>query len=211
MEMPPESHVVRETYDRLAGSYDRRWRPYIDATMQAVLENGDFDQGKKILDVPCGTGELERRLLASWPDLQITGVDLSPRMLAQARAKDGQDRVRWIEADVHDLPLAEGQYDCVICANSFHYFRDPRQSLQELRRVLRPGGTLLLVDWCDDYLTCKLCSLWLRWTDPAFFRSYSLPDCRGLLEESGLSIERAERFRINWLWGLMRFVCRKIQ
>jgi len=66
----------------------------------------------------------------------------------------------------------------------------------------------VLVDWCDDYLSCKLCSIWLRLTDRAFYRTYSLADCRVQLEQTGFRIDCAERRRINWLWGLMRFVCR---
>ena len=78
-----------------------------------------------------------------------------------------------------------------------------------MRRVLRPGGTLLLVDWCDDYLSCKLCSYWLRIVDSAFYRTYSLRSCEALLGEAGLEVLSAERFRISWLWGLMRLIGRR--
>jgi ubiquinone/menaquinone biosynthesis C-methylase UbiE len=206
--MAPDSNPVRHEYDQLAPHYDRRWRFYIDATLDAVIAGLDLRGREAILDVPCGTGELEHRLLAEWPALRITGADLSPAMLQVARSKDELRRVEWIEADVADLPLPDHTFDCVVCANSFHYFPAPERALAELRRVLRPGGALVLVDWCDDYLSCKLCSLWLRWTDPAFHRTYSLKSCRQLLERAGFAITRAERFRITRLWGLMRFVCR---
>jgi ubiquinone/menaquinone biosynthesis C-methylase UbiE len=200
---------VRREYDRLAADYDHRWRPYIDATLRTIIEALRLDGREKVLDVPCGTGELEQRLLAAWPDLEITGVDLSRAMLQRAIEKDAGSKVTWIAADVSRLPLPDDEFDVVVCANSFHYFRAAERSLQEIRRVLRPGGTFILVDWCDDYLTCKLCSLWLRWTDPAFHRTYSLRSCRSLLEDAGFQIEHAERFHINWLWGLMRLVCRR--
>jgi hypothetical protein len=75
--------------------------------------------------------------------------------------------------------------------------------------VLRPGGRLVLVDWCDDYVSCKACSLWLRWTDPAFYRTYSLRECSDLVAAAGFETERAERFRVGWLWGLMTIVARR--
>ena len=49
----------------------------------------------------------------------------------------------------------------MLCTNAFHIFPSPGAALAEMRRVLKPGGMLTLTDWCDDYLTCKLCSLWL--------------------------------------------------
>lgn len=206
--MGKHSDAVRQEFDRLAADYDRRWQPYIDATLRSVLEAVSFDGTEDVLDVPCGTGELARLLLARWPGLKTTGVDISPGMLRKAAAKNRGNQVSWIEADVVNLPVPDGRFDWAICANSFHYFRRPAESLQELRRVLRPGGRLMLVDWCDDYLVCKLCSFWLRLTDPAFYRTYSLARCRALLEQAGFEVVASERFRINLVWGLMRFTCR---
>jgi len=205
------TNPVRTEYDRLAVNYDRRWRPYIEATLNAVLEAVDFQGDEAVLDVPCGTGELEQKLLEKWPDLCITGADLSTGMLAQAMAKEDANRVRWIESDVMELPLAEESFDCVICANSFHYFRSPNEALLAMRRVLRPGGRLLLVDWCDDYWTCKACSVWLRMSDKAFYRTYSLRACAALAEDASFRIEQRRRFRINWLWGLMIIECIRLE
>jgi ubiquinone/menaquinone biosynthesis C-methylase UbiE len=129
-------------------------------------------------------------------------------MLQQAVAKGIGGRVHWVQAEAARLPLPDGWFDWVVCANSFHYFRRPVAALEEMRRVLRPDGRLVLVDWCDDYLTCKLCSWWLRLTDPAFFNTYTTGGCQRLLQQAGFEVVQAERFRISWLWGLMRFVCR---
>lgn len=194
---------IRDEYDRLAPDYDSRWKRYINVTLSAVHEAVEFQGDETVLDVPCGTGELERQLLTTWPGLCLTGVDLSTGMLAQAKEKDNSNRVEWVEANAADLPLSSGTFDCVICANSFHYFRAPHDALKEMRRVLRPGGRIIIVDWCDDYLTCKVCSWWLSWTDRAFHRTYSLQTCASLMEHVGFEIETHHRFRVNWMWGLM--------
>jgi ubiquinone/menaquinone biosynthesis C-methylase UbiE len=200
---------VQAEYDRLAAFYDRRWRQYIDATLRIVGEVVECNGHERILDAPCGTGELEQQLLARWSELRIVGVDLSDGMLRQAAAKHVRAAVQWLRADVCVLPLADDSFDWVICANSFHYFHSPATALGELRRMLHPSGHLVLVDWCDDYLMCKLCSAWLRWSAPAFYRTYSLRECRSLLEQAGLLVEDQQHFRIGWIWGMMRFVCRR--
>lgn len=205
-----DTNQVRTEYDHLAEHYDRRWQSYLEATLSPVLESVDFQGDEAVLDVPCGTGEIERRLIAKWPDLSITGVDLSTGMLAQAKAKDQANRVRWVEADVAKLPMPESSFDCVICANSFHYFQSPSDALAAMHRVLRPGGKLLLVDWCDDYWTCKVCSRWLSWREKAFHRIYPLKDCAALAEQAGFRIDQRQRFRVGWVWGLMFLDCRKV-
>ena len=200
---------VKAAYDSLAPTYDRRWRSYIDVSLAKVLSALSLQGNERILDVACGTGELERRLFARWPDLRITGVDLCPNMLAQAQEKHIADDVTWIEGDASSLPVSDSQFDVVICANSFHYFRKPMDCLKEFHRCLALTGRLIVVDWCDDFWTCKLCSLWLRLTDPAFFCTYSLRACQDMLADAGFDVLHSERFKVGWLWGMMMFVCGK--
>ncbi|HWB12970.1 MAG TPA: methyltransferase domain-containing protein [Pirellulales bacterium] len=192
---------VRRSYDRLAPTYDSRWRKYIDATLALAIEPLELTGDERVLDVACGTGELERRLFERWPALGVTGVDVSPNMLRHAAEK--RTPASLLATEAHRLPFDEASFDAVICANAFHYFRQPDKSLAEMRRVLRPEGRLVLVDWCDDYLSCKLCSFWLHWADPAFHRTYTKRACRRMVEQSGFVVEAAFHRRIDWLWGLM--------
>ena len=207
--MPPEVEAVRRQYDRLANSYDRRWRSYVAVTLHAVADSVRLRGSERLLDIACGTGELERLLLAHGPGLQTVGADISLGMLRQASAKHANGRASWVQAGAARLPFPDRIFDCALCANSFHYFRSPRQALREARRVLRPHGLFVLVDWCDDYLSCKLCALWLRLTDPAFCRAYTVRACRSLLEQSGFEVLHGDHFRVRPIWGMMRFVCRR--
>lgn len=198
------SQPVRQEYDRLADEYDARWQRYIDASLQLAAEVIELQGQEQVLDLACGTGQLAARLLARWPQLQITGVDVSSQMLRRACAR--QLRVHWLCGEAASLPLADEQFDVVACLSAFHYFRQPRRALVEMRRVLRPGGQLIVVDWCDDYLSCKLCSAWLRLTDRAFYKTYSLAEYQTELQHAGFRVLSAVRRRIDWLWGMMRLV-----
>jgi len=207
--MSASSDPARAAYDSLAAGFDRRWREYIDLSLSKVIEALSLTGNERILDIACGTGELERRLIALHPRLHITGIDLSPKMLAEARAKHLPGDVTWLEGEASSSLVADDAFDVVICASSFHYFRRPTKCLNSFRRHLAAGGALVLLDWCDDYWMCKLCSLWLRLTDPAFYRAYTARACRSMLLEAGFEVVHAERFRARWPWGLMLFVCKR--
>ena len=207
--MESEVEAVRHEYDALATVYDRRWRHYIKVTLRAIVERVPFQGQERVLDIACGTGELERLLLSRWPNLRIVGADVSLGMLKQAAIKHQGKKVEWVQADAAHLPFDDQSFDYAICANSFHYFQSPIQSLHEVHRVLRPHGVFVLDDWCDDYLSCKLCSLWLRLTEPAFHRTYSTRALRSLLEQSGFEVIHADCFRVGIIWGMMHFISRR--
>ncbi|MEX2015879.1 MAG: class I SAM-dependent methyltransferase [Candidatus Hydrogenedentales bacterium] len=196
--------MLHQSYDDLATDYDRRWSKYVDASLAFGLNDVNFDGHERVLDVACGTGTLELRLLDQWPGLTIHSADASAPMVRQARAKADSARVTWAAADAHALPYCDHAFDRIFCFNALHYFADPSRCVAECARVLAPGGAFWLMDWCDDYWTCKLCSLWLRFFEPAFKRTYGLKGAHALLLENGFKIMLAERGRISPLWGLMR-------
>ena len=195
--------VVRTHYDKIASVYDDRWRRYLERTISFAVEGVTFSGTEAVLDIACGTGELERRLLDVWPNVSITAIDLCPAMLEHARQKPFADKVNWTESDVTKLPYSDNSFDYVFCVNAFHYFREPRDALSECQRVLRPSGSLHIVDWCDDYFMCKLCSMWLRLTNPAFYRTYTLKNCRSMLADAGFRIVCSQRRRLEVVWGMM--------
>ena len=79
--------LVQQQYDRLAHIYDQRWQGYITNTLSFLVDWAQILPSETVLDVACGTGELERRLVEQHPEQPITGVDFSEPMLAIARQK----------------------------------------------------------------------------------------------------------------------------
>jgi ubiquinone/menaquinone biosynthesis C-methylase UbiE len=105
--MASELEAVRHEYDSLAADYDRRWQHYIKTTLRALVERVPFQGKERFLDIACGTGELERLLLARWPELRLAGADLSAGMLRQASLKNAGKSVLWVQSEAAHLPLAD--------------------------------------------------------------------------------------------------------
>lgn len=193
---------VRAEYDALAPHYERRWSGYIAASVEETLKRVHPIQGERVLDVGCGTGLLLERIVDRYPDSQVTGVDLSPAMVAQASRRLAR-RVTLEVADAEALPFSTHSFDLVLSVSSFHFWPAPKDALAELRRVLRPGGRLVITDWCDEYLACRICDRILRLVNRAHQRIYGRSECSALLARAGFQVSSLERYRISWLWGLM--------
>ncbi len=196
---------VRAEYDALAPHYERRWSGYIAASVEETLNRVRLLRGERVLDVGCGTGVLLERILDRCPDSRVSGVDLSPAMVAQARRRLPQ-RVTLEVADAEALPFPAHSFDLAMSVSSFHFWPAPRRALAELRRVLRPGGRLVITDWCDEYLACRICDRILRLVDRAHQRIYGRSECAALLAGADFQVSSLERYRISWLWGLMTAV-----
>lgn len=197
-----ETRKIARAYDDQSKIYDQRWASYIEATVRETVARATLTDSEHVLELACGTGALTTRLLKKWPGLTITALDISGGMLEKALFRVGT-RVSFLRADAQELPFSSSQFDAVISCNAFHYWRHPEVSLREAARVLVPGGRLIITDWCDDYIACRLCDYYLRLFDPTHFRMYGSDHCRRILESTSFTRIQVERYKISWLWGLM--------
>ncbi len=128
------------TYDRVGAALslgqDPRWRRFLVARVPR--------DGGHVLDVATGTGLVAELLVrAGHP---VTGLDQSPEMLALARARfDG--RVELVEASAESLPFADASFDHLTFTYLLRYVDDPGAVLRELARVVRPGGTVAMLEF----------------------------------------------------------------
>jgi ubiquinone/menaquinone biosynthesis C-methylase UbiE len=198
------SDPVRAEYNRLAAIYDQRWSSYVTHTLCFLKAWANFAPDAVVLDVACGTGAFANLLLAEHPTQRIVGIDLAEAMLTIAQRKcQGGASASFQQARAEALPFAAAQFDGVVTANAFHYFPEPQQALMEMQRVLRPGGQIIILDWCRDFLLCRLCDRLLFLIDPAHRGCYSQAELHHMLRSSGLVIICGRRVRFGPIWGLM--------
>lgn len=101
--------------------------------------------GERVLDVACGTGVVARLASEQVGDTgTVAGLDLNPGMLAVARtATPPRTRIEWYEASAESMPMPDASFDVVLCQMGLQFVPDKSAALQEIRRVLVPGGRLL--------------------------------------------------------------------
>lgn len=115
-----------------------------DDYLARALSGIPEDFSGKLLEVPVGTGILTMPVYQTLPRAEITCLDYSPDMMAQAREKAERLRLKNVafeQGDVGALPYGDGSFDIVLSLNGFHAFPDKEAAYRETFRVLKPGGT----------------------------------------------------------------------
>jgi demethylmenaquinone methyltransferase / 2-methoxy-6-polyprenyl-1,4-benzoquinol methylase len=128
------------SYDRVGAALsfgqDPRWRRFLVSRLPR--------DGGHVLDVATGTGLVASQLVAR--GFRVTGLDQSPEMLARARQRFG-GRVELVEASADDLPFPDASFDHVTFTYLLRYVDDPAATMRELTRVVRPGGTIAMLEF----------------------------------------------------------------
>jgi demethylmenaquinone methyltransferase/2-methoxy-6-polyprenyl-1,4-benzoquinol methylase len=218
------------TYDRYASllsfGQDPRWRRFLVSVTDAGPED-------TVLDVATGTGLVARELVRR-KGCAVVGVDQSPDMLAVARRRiallAATKQVRLVEAGVESLPFEDAQFDALTFTYLLRYVDDPGATLRELARVVKPGGTIAMLEFgVPRGVWRPLWELWVRvglpavgrlispgWAAVGDFLGGSIRDfwCRyppaellALWREAGVTAVQARRMSVGGgvvVWGRKR-------
>lgn len=119
--------------------------------LNALIEQSQFNEQENILDIACGTGTLAIAIKRQFPETQITALDCDEAMLSRARYKAAQSAVeiRFDNATAEYLPYSDNSFDRVVSSLFFHHlvWKNKQQVANEIFRVLKPKGTLHVLDW----------------------------------------------------------------
>jgi ubiquinone/menaquinone biosynthesis C-methylase UbiE len=146
--MPYERDV--RAFDQRADTYESGWLGRLHHEISdrvAELALRQVPAPRRVLDVGSGTGYLLNLLARRLPEAaEFTGVDAAPAMVAAARARTADERMRFAAGTAEQLPVDNGGYDLVVSATSFDHWEDQGAGLAECRRALVSGGHLVLAD-----------------------------------------------------------------
>ena len=110
-----------------------------------ILSELEKEEFTDVLDEGCGTGAVLALLSERYPEKHYTGIDLSPEMIAVASDKK-MPNVTFVCGDCETLPFAAESFDVITCSMSFHHYPHPLDFFKSCKRVLRPGGRLIIRD-----------------------------------------------------------------
>lgn len=144
---PLDTEAVRAAYRRWARIYDAAFGVVSGPARRRAVEALNALPDGRVLEVGVGTG---LALPHYRHGLRVTGIDLSPEMLALARQKVERDRLRHVEAllemDAEAMDLPDASFDTAVAMFVASVVPNPRRMMAEIRRVVRAGGTILLVN-----------------------------------------------------------------
>jgi len=148
-------------FDRWSHSYESGiWSRYFSQSYDAVIESSKKSIKKStfnVVDVGCGTGLFLQRFSNKIPGVNaLTGIDLSKEMIKIARNKKyTAKKIVFSVESSSSMSLETSEYDVVFCLNALHHFPDHREVFKEFSRILRAGGTLILLELFTDGLARK--------------------------------------------------------
>lgn len=175
-----------------AGVYNICKKDYPD-----ILEEIKKESFNDLLDAGCGTAPMLSLLTMEFPDKHFVGIDLTPKMIEVAKAKD-LPNTTFVCGDCENLPFADASFDVIICSQSFHHYPNPQDFLRSVRRCLRPNGRLILRDmtmksrlvhWFANNIELPLLNR-LGYGD---VHCYNQAELQALCSEANLILERFEQ------------------
>jgi len=151
MEPRLQRRVQRYGWDKASSYYELFWQNQLKPAQDLLIEMADIQPEDAILDVACGTGLVSFQILNK-PDYRgrLVGTDISDKMVAMASSRLDPafvSRVKFEQMDAEELSLENNSFDLTICALGLMYMPDPKKALEEMHRVLKPGGRAVAAVW----------------------------------------------------------------
>jgi ubiquinone/menaquinone biosynthesis C-methylase UbiE len=146
MEAAATARSYGKVFDEVAAEYDRNRPTYSDELVDRACQIAEIGSGDRVLEVGCGTGQLTRSLVAR--GLHVAALEPGKHLISLAEHNlEGHGEVEFVNARFEDALIPHRHFRAVFSASAFHWI-DPEVSWEKAARVLIPGGTLALIQYC---------------------------------------------------------------
>jgi ubiquinone/menaquinone biosynthesis C-methylase UbiE len=161
--------------------------------LELVLKLSEPKQSDSVLDIACGTGIIscEFAKIAS----QVTGIDLTPAMIEQAKIlqKDNNlKNITWKIGDVSNLPFDDNVFSIVVTRYSFHHILEPKKVLEEMKRVCISGGKIMIIDVTPDKDKVDAYNQVEKLRDSSHVKALTFSELERMMKDAGLINLKAE-------------------
>ncbi len=190
-------------YDKLADRYDRQYQSYLRHTHEKLLSELELSSTDDVLDCSAGTGLLAQEIIDKFgmPHRLVLN-DPSPKMQERAKYRlRYQKKVEFTSYFSEELPFDENTFTQIICLNSFHYYTDQRRVLKNFNNVLKPDGTLWMLDW-NRTGSFKIANKFIDWLSPENINSRTLDELKPLLSDYDFEIIAEDTWGYRW-WNFL--------
>jgi ubiquinone/menaquinone biosynthesis C-methylase UbiE len=187
----------RTRFDSMADRYeDSLAGKHAAKLYQAVVNAVEELNPSSLLDLGCGKGNLLTLLKSR--ERRLAGADLSLEMIKLARARLG-DGVDLKLADSETLPWGSGSFDTITCTDSFHHYPCPEKVLQEVHRILGPGGHLVIADPWAPATFRWMVNLSFKFTRSGDVKLYSMKEWEKMMDATDFRVVHLEHQRTSVL------------
>ena len=185
---------TKQHFDETASDYNNSSDgKFVEPMYEVIVQEIEKLDGGRILDVGCGNANLFTYLPEG--KYELTGIDFSKNMIAEAEKNCRQ--ATFLVSDAEKLPFDDDTFDIIVCNASFHHYIHPDTVLQEMHRVLKYGGKLLIGDPYVPTLVRPVMNVLTKFSKKGDYHFYGLEEMKKIFDKNGFnpvsSIKTSER------------------
>lgn len=198
--MTNHQDLIRDQFTKQAVPFSSAPAIRNEEALKLLLQLTNASPSDVVLDVACGPGIVVCAFAEAVA--HATGIDLTPAMIERARALQAERRlanVAWQVGHIDPLPYADGSFSIVTSRYAFHHLQDPQAAMNEMYRVCKDQGKLVLIDQVAsaDPMRADALNRMERLRDPSHVRALTLPEMQGLFANLGLRNPRLTSYRLD--------------
>ena len=196
-------------FNNLSKTYDKGFSGYNPRkNYKRIVDSLKIDDKYKIADIGCGTGELLYLIRKKNSCARLYGIDISPKMIEKAKSKKIKN-VFFSIGDAEKLNFDNNTMDIIITSESFHHYPYPQKALEEVNRVLKPNGLLVLCDMYRPTPIRQAMNFMFKFTNTGDVKMYNRKEITKLISNSNFKIVRNEYFYSSYIYWCKKIVTNK--